>query len=496
MDRSTSTSGAPAAEAGAAREAESDNVEADICVIGADPGGLAVATAAAAMGRKVVLVDCNQLGRDAPRDGSLPGRALAAVANRAQAIRTAATFAIAGREPDVDLRAVGAHVEAVIAELAPNFAAERFAGLGVRVIPGAGRFIDKRTVAVGEYRIHARRFVVATGAVPAVPPIPGLEGVPYFTVETIFSNQERLHNLIVIGGGSTGLELAQTYSRLGSRVIVIEEGRALGASDPELSRFVLEQLAAEGVAVHENTRVDSVEGGLGRVRVHVTVDGAKHVVEGSHLLIAVGSKPAISDLGLDGAGIRYDERGIKVNAGLKTTNRRVFAIGEAAAGLPASRTAADYYATTVLRRALLHVRVRFDTTLVPRLTFTDPELAYVGLSEAEAAKRGKKIRVLRWPYRENIRAVAERAVTGHVKVVTAHDGRILGAGIVGAEAGELIGMWVLAISQGLDIKAIAGIIPAQPTLSEINKSVATSYYAAMPANPILRKIMDFLAKLG
>lgn len=496
MDRSTSTSSVPAAAAGAASEAESDNIFADICVIGVDPGGLAVATAAAGIGRKVVLIDCNQLGRDAPRDGSLPGRALAAVANRAQAIRMAASFAIAGREPDIDLRAIGAHVEAVIAELAPNFAAERFVGLGVRVVPGAGRFIDRRTVAAGEYRVTARRFVIATGSVPAVPPIPGLEGVLHFTAETIFSNQERLHNLVIIGGGSMGLELAQTYSRLGSRVIVIEEGRALGESDPELSKFVLEQLAAEGVAVHENTKVDSVEGGLGRVRVHVTVGGEKHVVEGSHLLVAVGSNPATSDLGLDAAGIRYDARGIKVNAGLKTSNRRVFAIGDVAAGLPASRTAADYYAAIVVRRALLHARARFDTTLVPRLTFTDPELAYVGLSETEAAKRAKKIRVLRWPYRDNPRAAAEREQVGHVKVVTAHDGRILGAGIVGAEAGEFIGMWALAISQGLDIKAMAGIVPAQPTLSEINKSVATSYYAAMPANPILRKVIDFLAKFG
>jgi len=475
--------------------ADNENIVADICVIGADPAGIAVATAAAAFGRSVVLIERHQLGSAAPGQGSLPARTLAAVGNRAQAMRTAPLLGIAAREPEIDPRTINAHVQSVLTEAAANFGVERFAGLGIRVIPTSGRFINRKTVVAGEYRIRARRFVIATGSVPSIPSIQGLVNVPYLTTETVFGSNDRLHNLIIIGNGRTAIELAQTYSRLGSRVVVLERGKALAEEDPELAKFVLDHLAAEGVAVHENAKIDSVEGGLGRVRAHVTLDGEQHVVEGSHLLLVAGRKPATSELGLEAAGIRHDERGIKVNAGLKTTNRRVFAVGDVAAGLPPAE-AADYYASVVVRRALLHVRARVDTELVPRVVFTDPELAYVGLTEAEASKRGRKVHVLRWPYRENARALSERTLAGHVKVLTSRDGKILGAGIVGARASELIGMWSLAISQGLNIKAMTEWVPPYPALSEINKSVATSYYAATPTKPTLRKVIDFLARFG
>lgn len=494
MDHGKSTFELQGVPADAASEGAGDTITADICVVGAAPGGLAVATAAAAFGRSVVLVERDQLGSEALAHGPIAQRALAAVANRAYAMRTAGAFGIPGRDPEIDMRAVNQRVSNAIFEVAPRFAAERFVGLGIRVVHGAGRFINKRTLTVGEQRIRARRFVIATGTVANAPSIPGLNSVPYLTTETIFTSQERLHNLIIIGGSREALELAQSYSRLGSRVIVLEPGKALGEEDPELAKFLLEQLGEEGIAVHENTKVDSVDGGLGRVRVHVTVGDQKHVVEGSNLLVAAGRKPATADLGLEAAGIRHDERGIKVNAGLKTTNRRVFAVGDVAAAPGAQ--AADYQAGVVIQRALLHVRARFDESLIPRVTVTEPELAYVGLSEAQAAKAAKKIHVLRWPYRENDRAVAEGEVAGHVKVITSREGRILGAGIVGAKAGELIGIWALALSQGLNIKAMTGWVPPYPALGEINSRVAVSYFAAKPGNPTLRKFIDFLAKFG
>jgi pyruvate/2-oxoglutarate dehydrogenase complex dihydrolipoamide dehydrogenase (E3) component len=479
----------------AAGDTDSEHIAADICVIGAGPGGLAVATGAAAFGRSVVLIERNNFGGDVLHSGCIPSRALAAVANRAHAMRTASALGIDAREPEIDLRAVSAHVAGVMAGVAPNFAAERFTGLGIRVIQAAARFINKKTVVAGDYRIKARRFVIATGSAPLIPAIPGLDGVPYFTNETIFANQERLHSLIVIGGGSAGLELAQTYSRLGSRVMVLAAGKALADEDPELAGFVLERLGEEGIGIHQDTTVDSVEGGLGRVRVNVSVGGEKHVVEGSHLLIVAGRRPSTSDLGLEVAGIRYDERGIKVDGGLKTTNRRVFAIGDAAGG-PSYAQVADYHADLVLRRALLHYPARVDARLIARATFTDPELAYVGLSEAEAVKRAKKIGVLRWPYRENDRAQTEGKTTGHLKVVMSRDGRILGAGIVGAQAAELLQLWSLAISKGLNIKDMSGWVAPYPTLSEINKKLGQSYFVAKATNPTLRKVIGFLARFG
>jgi len=478
----------------AAKGAESETITTDICVIGAGSGGLSVAAAAAAFGRSVVLIERHKMGGDCLNYGCVPSKALLAAGKRAQAMRTASAFGIANVEPDINPRAVHDHVHGVIAAIAPNDSVERFTGLGVRVILAAARFIDKKTVAAGEYQIRARRFVIATGSTPLVPPIPGLDSVPYFTNESIFDNQERLDHLIVIGGGPIGLELAQAHSRLGSRVTVLEAAKALSKDDPELTKVVLERLAAEGVSVREGTKVESVEGGMGRVQVHVSVGDEKHVIEGSHLLLAVGRKPSTSDMGLEAAGIRYDKRGVKVNAGLKTSNRRVFAIGDAAGGLQFTHVA-NYHAGIVIRRALFRLPAKADNRIVPWVTFTDPELAHVGLSEAEAAKSGK-INVLRWPYHENDRAQTERETVGHIKVVTAKNGRILGATIVGAEAGELIGMWALAISQKMKIKAMTDWISPYPTLGEINKRAAYRYYATAPSSPLVRKVIGFLAKLG
>ena len=482
-------------DAAVATNTESETITADICVIGGGPGGLSVAAAGAAFGRKVVLIERHKMGGDCLNYGCIPSKALLAAGKRAHAMRTSAVFGISGIDPEIDPRAVHDHVHGVIAAIAPNDSVERFTGLGVRVIRAAARFIDKSTVIAGEYRIKARRFVLATGSAPLVPPIPGLDSVPYFTNETIFDNQQRLHDLIVIGAGPIGLELAQAHHRLGSRVTVLEAAKALANEDPELSKVVLELLAAEGINVHEGTTVERVESSLGRVRVHVSLNGEKHVVEGSHLLLAAGRRPTTSDLGLEAARIRYDNSGIKVNAGLKTSNRRVFAIGDCTGG-PQFTHVADYHAGLVIRRILFRRPARVDAGILPRVTFTDPELAHVGLSEAEAAKSAGKINVLRWPYHENDRARAEHKTVGHIKVVTAKNGSILGATIVGAEAGELIQMWALAISQKLNLKAMSEWISPFPTLGEINKSVAEGYYATAPSETRVRKVIGFLARFG
>jgi pyruvate/2-oxoglutarate dehydrogenase complex dihydrolipoamide dehydrogenase (E3) component len=485
----------PNREASEVPNAESETLTPDICVIGGGPGGLSVAAAAAAFGRKVVLIERHKMGGDCLNYGCIPSKALLAAGKRAQAMRTASQFGITGIDPEIDPRKVHDHVHGVIAAIAPNDSIERYTGLGVRVILAAGRFIDKSTVIAGEHRIKARRFVLATGSAPLVPAIPGLDSVPYFTNETIFDNQQRLHDLIVIGAGPLGLELAQAHHRLGSRVTVLEAAKALGNEDPELSKIVLQQLGTEGINVLENTTVDRIESSLGRVRVHVRLNGETHVVEGSHLLLAAGRRPTTSDLGLEAARIRYDNHGIKVNGKLKTSNRRVYAIGDCVGGAQFTHVA-DYHAEFVVRRILFKRSGKVGPALIPRVTFTDPELAHVGLSEAEAQRSAGKINVLRWPYHENDRAQAEHESVGHIKVVTARGGRILGAMIVGAQAGELIQMWALAISQKLNVKALTEWISPFPTLGAINKSVAERYYATAPSNPAVRKLIGFLARFG
>jgi pyruvate/2-oxoglutarate dehydrogenase complex dihydrolipoamide dehydrogenase (E3) component len=472
-----------------------EEITADLCVIGAGSGGLSVAAAAAQLGVSVVLIEKHKMGGDCLNYGCVPSKALIAAARRAHHMRTAAPFGMRAVAPVIDAAGVHDHVKGVIAAIAPNDSVERFTGLGVRVIPAAGRFIDASTVAAGDARIVARRFVIATGSSPAVPPIAGLDAVPYFTNETIFDNKSPIGHLIVIGGGPIGMELAQAHRRLGAEVTVLEGERALGKDDPELTRIALERLAGEGIAIHEGTRVERVDGGPGRVRVSVTREGQPASVEGTHLLLATGRKPNVGDLGLEAAGIKYDKRGIQVSPGLTTSNSKVFAIGDVVGGLQFTHVA-NYHAGIVIRRALFRLPAKSRTEHMPWVTYVDPEIANVGLSEAAAKQSHGRVNVYRWPYHENDRAQAERATDGLIKVVTDRKGKILGAGIVGEHAGELIQMWSLAISQGMNIKAMTEWVSPYPTLSEISKRVAFGIYAGKAASPVVRGLLGFLRRFG
>lgn len=491
----STTTGAGGSMIDAKKSGKPEVITADLCVIGAGSGGLSVAAAAAAFGQKVVLIEKHKMGGDCLNYGCVPSKALIAAGKRAHVMRSSAAFGIAPVEPTVDYRAVHDHVKSVIDAIAPNDSVERFTGLGVQVILGAGRFVDKSTVAAGEHRIKARRFVIATGSSPVAPPVPGLENVPYFTNETIFENTQKIEHLIVIGGGPIGLELSQAHHRLGCKVTVLEAFKAMGKDDPELAAVVLKQLRGEGIDLREGVKIERISSNGSKVRAEIATGGAPEIIEGTHILVAAGRKPNISDLGLEAAGIAFDKRGIKVDDGMYTSNRRVFAIGDVVGGLQFTHVA-NYHAGIVIRRALFRVPAKVNTGTIPWVTYTDPELAHIGLSEQEALKQYKKINVLRWPYHENDRAQAERATEGHVKVVTDKAGRILGASIVGEHAGELIGMWALAISQKMKIKAMTGWISPYPTLAEINKRVAYRYYATAASNPLVRKVIGLLAKLG
>ena len=473
----------------------SSELRVDLCVIGGGSGGLSVAAAAAQLGVSVALVEKHKMGGDCLNYGCVPSKALIAAARRAQLMRSSAPFGIAPVRPSIDHGAVHNHVHEVIAAIAPNDSVERFAGLGATVIQSTGHFVSRDTVRAGDHRIKARRFVIATGSSPAIPPIPGLDRVPYFTNETIFDNREKLDHLIIIGGGPMGLELGQAFLRLGSRVTVLEAQRALGKDDPELTEVVLKHLRAEGLDIREGATVERVAGGTRLIDVHVTEAGGNAVVQGSHLLLATGRAPNVASLNLEAAAIKYDARGIRVNGALQTSNRRVFAIGDVT-GTPPFTHVANYHAGIVIRRAVFRLGATVDNAIVPWATFTDPELAHVGLAEAMARKQHGRVRVYRWPYHENDRAQAERATEGFVKVVTDGKGRIRGASIVGRQAGELIQMWSLAISQGLDIRAMTQWISPYPTLSEINKRAAFGYYATAAAKPLVRRVIGWLTRLG
>jgi pyruvate/2-oxoglutarate dehydrogenase complex dihydrolipoamide dehydrogenase (E3) component len=319
--------------------------------------------------------------------------------------------------------------------------------------------------------------------------------VPYFTNETIFENGSQLDHLIIIGGGPIGLELAQAHLRLGARVTVLEALKALGKDDPEVSEVVLKRLRAEGVEIREGALVERVTGGGRLIDVHISEGGVPGVIQGTNLLVATGRSPNVAGLNLEAAGIKYDKRGIQVSKGLVTSNSRVYAIGDVIGGQQFTHVA-NYHAGIVIRRGLFRLPATVNPDIIPWVTFTDPELAQAGLTEDAARKRFGRVNVYRWPYHENDRAQTERAVEGFIKVVTNTRGKILGASIVGEHAGELIQMWSLALTQGLDIKAMTQWISPYPTYSEINKRVAYGYYATAAASPLVRKVVGWLAKLG
>ncbi|MBO6717892.1 MAG: FAD-dependent oxidoreductase [Rhizobiaceae bacterium] len=468
----------------------------DICVIGAGSGGLSVAAACAAFGVPVVLIEKGKMGGDCLNYGCVPSKAMIAAGKQAQSMRRAAKFGIADVDPDIDFRKVNKHIHSVIEAIAPNDSVERFTALGVRVIQAEAKFRDRRTVVAGEFEIRARRFVIATGSSALVPPIPGLDKVDYFTNETIFEQTRRPGHLLIIGGGPIGMELAQAHRRLGSEVTVIEAANALGKEDPELAAIALGRLRREGIAIREQAKVVKVEKrGKTGLRVHVESETGRETIDGTHLLVAVGRAANVAGLGLQEAGIAHDRGGIKVTDKLRTSNRKVYAIGDVAGGLQFTHVA-GYHAGLVVRALLFRLPARENRGIIPRVTFTDPEIAQVGLTEAEAMKAHGRVSVLRWPYAENDRAQAERKTEGFIKVLAGKKGRILGVGIVGANAGEMINVWALALSKGLMLRDMTAYVPPYPTMTEIGKRAAIAYFAPATRKPWIRRLIAFLRRFG
>ena len=464
----------------------------DLCVIGAGSGGLAVAAGAAQMGAEVVLVERAAMGGDCLNFGCVPSKSLLAAARIADLWRHGTALGIAYARPHIDFAAVADSVQRVIAEIAPNDSVERFEGLGVRVLRAEARFTSPRTVRAGDVEIRPRRFVIATGSQPAIPPIRGLDEVRYLTNESIFANRQLPEHLIVIGGGPIGIEMAQAHRRLGARVTVLDVGPLLPRDDPELSAVLAERLWSEGIVGRPGVEIAEVERAGQVIRVRLE---SGEQISGSHLLIAAGRRPTVEALDLAAAGIASTAKGITVDARLRTTNRRVFAIGDVAGG-PQFTHVALYHAGIVIRNALFRIPAKVDYRALPWVTYTDPELAQVGLTEAEARAIERASRVLRWRFVENDRAQTERETEGMVKVVTRANGRILGTSILGAGAGDLILPWALAISQKLKIGALANLIVPYPTRGEASKRAAGSYYTPTLFSARTRRLVRLLARLG
>ncbi len=459
----------------------------DLCIIGAGSAGLSLAAGAAQLGLSVILFEAGEMGGDCLNYGCVPSKALIAAAGLVHRARNGASMGLDATGVGVDWPRVKAHVKRAIAAIAPNDSQARFEGLGVKVIRERARFADARTVESESARVRAKRIVIATGSRAAMPPIPGLAEVGALTNETIFDIEQLPRHLIVLGGGAIGVELGQAFARLGSQVTVVEAATALGGADREAAEIVLARLRAEGVEVLEGQRATGVQRSADGVALLLgppasppagmpAVQITHRTVTGSHLLVAAGRAPNFEGLNLEAAGVAFDKRAVTTSPTLRsTTNPNVWALGDAAGG--GFTHSAGWHASVFVRNVLFKARTRADALPMPAVTFSDPELAQIGLTEAQAREKfGDSMKVTRWNFHDNDRAQAQADTEGFCKLVLGKGGKILGATIVGADAGELLAPIALAMASKLGVRALTAPVLPYPTRGEIWKRAAGAYF--------------------
>lgn len=472
------------------------HLKTDLLVIGAGSGGLSIAAGASQLGLDVTLLEGGEMGGDCLNTGCVPSKALLRAAKAAHEVRNTAKFGVNGHEPPVDFPVVKGHVRKVIDTIAPMDSVERFEGLGVRVITEYGRFTGKQQVETDTHKIDAKKIVIATGSRAAVPPIPGLDTVPYLTNETLFQQMERPEHLIVIGAGPIGIEMAQAHRRLGSKVTVLDIGPMMPKDDPELVDVLRQNLKREEVDIREHIKIARVEPSGNGIAVILDKDGSEEPIEGTDLLVAAGRQVNVEKLNLEAAGVKYDRRGVMVDKRLRSSNPKVFAVGDVAGG-PQFTHVAGYHAGIIIKNLAFKIPAKVDYSALPWVTYADPELAHVGMTEQQAREEfgPNGYELTRWSFHENDRAQAEAKIDGLVKVILVK-GRVRGASIVGPSAGELLQVWCLAVQEKMKISAIASMIAPYPTLAEINKRAAAAYFTPKLFNNRTRKIVKFLQNFG
>jgi pyruvate/2-oxoglutarate dehydrogenase complex dihydrolipoamide dehydrogenase (E3) component len=451
----------------------------DLCIIGAGAGGLELAERARAFGAEVVLIERGRMGGERLNTGGVPAQALIGSARHAHALRSASRFGMANDEPKINFRRINEHIQEVVAAPTPQASTERFEALGVTVIKADAQFIDKRTLKAGEATIRARRFVIATGSTSFVPPIPGLSEAPFFTTETLFENTRKLSHLVIIGGGAVGIELAQAYRRLGSDVTVVEAGSVLSKSDPELVDIALRRMREEGVVIYDHTEVTAIQTRALGIGVVIRSGDRDVTLDASHILVAAGRLPYLDGLDLEKAGVKFakvDARQLQLKRNLKTTNGRIYAIGDAAGGLQYSHVA-THQAGLVLANALFGQAIASDPDRMAYVTYCDPEIAEVGMTEPRAREKLRgRFKIIRASFGENDRARVDGDTEGLIKLVTDTSGKILGAGIVGKQAGELISLFAMAVANGLSVKHFMSYVAPYPTLGGMVQKLGEEFY--------------------
>lgn len=463
----------------------------DLCVIGAGSAGLSTAYGAAHLGRSVVLFERENMGGDCLNTGCVPSKALIKAAKVAHDRRHGAEFGITPVEPEIDFQAVKAHIQGVIDQIAPVDSVERYEGFGVTVLTEDARFEDEKTIVSDNHIVRAKRIVIAAGSRASAPPIPGLSDVPYLTNETIFQVPTLPKHLLIIGSGPIGLEMGQSFRRLGAKVTIIDIAEPLGRSDPDHAKVLIDALKAEGVDFRAPAKTKLISKTARTIKIEFE-DG--ETITGSHLLVAAGRAPNVGTLALEKGGVKYDRAGIDTDEALRTSNSRVYAAGDIVAGKGGLTHAAGFHAGALIKNlyfmppGLGSIFAKATTNRMPAVIYTQPELGSIGAGHADAAK------TVHFDFEENDRSIAERDLVGGVKLYLDSKSKIIGASCVGSQAGEIINTVSLAMAGGLKLSQISSMISPYPTRTEVVKRAASSHFTAAIFGPKAKALSGFWTK--
>jgi pyruvate/2-oxoglutarate dehydrogenase complex dihydrolipoamide dehydrogenase (E3) component len=461
----------------------------DLVVIGGGAGGLVVASVASQLGLDVVLIEKEkQMGGDCLHFGCVPSKALLKVARVAHTIRTAGLYGLDAHEPVVDMKAVNASVHRAVSTIQKHDSHERFESMGCEVLTGKAFFLDPDTVQVGERKIMAKRFVIATGSSPFVPDIKGLNNIDYITNESIFQLEKLPEHLVILGAGPVGVEMAQAFIRFGCRVTLVEAAaRILSKIDADIAETLRQKLAEEGIELVVNKAAVSVKSNDTGIKKVTMQDGS--TITGDVLLVAVGRRPVVDGLGFESAGVRFSSRGVKVNARMQTSRRHIYACGDVTGLLPFTHVA-EQQAGTVIANLIFRIPKRISYRVIPSVVYTEPECAQVGVNEYDV-NDDSGIEIVRFNMSELDRAIAENLTTGFAKLIV-KKGRLVGAHIIGPHAGEVIHELALAIQNRMKLSQLTSMVHAYPTYAQINRRAAGQYFRDKLFSDRTRKLVRFL----
>ncbi|HSU17699.1 mercuric reductase [Longimicrobium sp.] len=467
----------------------------DLAVIGGGTAGLVSAAVSAGIGARTALVEQHRLGGECLWTGCVPSKAIIRSAAVLHTLRRAADFGIEVDGGRADFRRVMERVHAVIRQIEPHDSPERFRGMGVDVVEGRARFVSPGEAEVGGRRIRSKRWILATGSRTAIPQIAGLEEAGYLTHETLWDLRALPESMLVLGAGPIGIEMAQAFARLGSRVTVVSAAeQVLHREDPEIAAVLRRQLEREGITLHLGTRATAVRVEDGQKVITIRTKTGEMEIRAAVILVATGRKPNVEEMGLDAIGVESTDKGVTVDAALRTSASNVWAAGDVAGPYRFTHVA-DYQARIAAPNALFPLRRKVDYRVVPWCTYTEPEVARVGLTEAEARDEwGDKAGVFRYGHDSLDRALCDGEPEGLTKLVLDPKGRIAGAHVVGPRAGETIHEAVLAVRHRLKLSDLSGMIHIYPTYPESLKRAADAFLRAKYSGGLARRVADLAVR--